>query len=105
MWCFVVRTGSPWCILGFMALTKTRNKAVRRSVALSGELNRKIQKMAKHLNSSANRVIEDLIEKGIEAKEAEKRHFFELAERLRATDDQTELSAIKSELARMTFGE
>jgi hypothetical protein len=42
---------------------------------------------------------------GIEAKEAEKRRFFELAERLRATDDQTELSAIKNELARMTFGE
>ena len=72
---------------------------------MSGDLNRKIQKMAKHQNWSANRMIEDLIEAGIEAKEAEKRRFFELAERLRATDDQAELTAIKSELARMTFGE
>ena len=88
-----------------MAGTKTTSKAVRRSVALSGELNRKIQKIARHQSCSANRVIEDLIEKGIEAKEAEKRRFFDLAERLRATDDQAELTAIKSELARMTFGE
>jgi predicted transcriptional regulator len=88
-----------------MASTKTTGKGVRRSVALSGELNRKIQKIARHQNRSANRVIEDLIVTGIEAKEAEKRRFFELAERLRATDDQTELSAIKNELARVTFGE
>lgn len=88
-----------------MAPSKTTSKPVRRSVALPGELDRKIQSMAKRQSWSANRVIEDLIEKGLEAKEAEKRRFFELAERLRTTDDQTELSAIKSELARMTFGE
>jgi len=88
-----------------MAPTKTKNETVRRSVALSGELNRKIQKIARHQNRSANRVIEDLIEQGIEAKEAEKRRFFDLAERLRATDDETEVAAIKDQLARMTFGE
>jgi len=88
-----------------MALSKTTGKAVRRSVALSGELNRKIQKLAKHKNWSANRMIEDLIESGIEAKEAEKRRFFQLAERLRTTDDESEIATIKNELARMTFGE
>lgn len=88
-----------------MATTKTKSKPVRRSVALSGELNQKIQRIARHQNRSANRVIEDLIETGIEAKEAEKRRFFQLAERLRTTDDEAELVAIKSELVRMTFGE
>jgi predicted transcriptional regulator len=88
-----------------MATAKTTSKAVRRSVALSGELARKIQKMAKHQNWSANRMIEDLIETGIEAKEAEKRRFFQLAERLRASDDESEIAAIKKEMARMTFGE
>jgi len=88
-----------------MAPTKTKNGTVRRSVALSGELNRKIQKIARHQNRSANRVIEDLIEQGIEAEEAEKRRFFDLAERLRTTDDETEVAAIKDQLARMTFGE
>lgn len=50
-------------------------------------------------------MIEDLIETGIEAKEAEKLRFFKLAERLHTTDDEAELTAIKNELARMTFGE
>jgi predicted DNA-binding protein len=88
-----------------MATAKTKNETVRRSVALSGELNRKIQKIARHQSRSASRVIEDLIEKGIEAKEAEKRRFFDLAERLRTSDDKSEIVAIKQELARMTFGE
>ena len=88
-----------------MATAKTKNETVRRSVALSGELNRKIRKIARHQSRSANRVIEDLIEKGIEAKEAEKRRFFDLAERLRTSDDKSEIVAIKQELARMTFGE
>lgn len=59
-----------------MAVTKTKSKTVRRSVALSGELNQKIQRIARRQNWSANRVIEDLIETGIETKEAEKRRFF-----------------------------
>ncbi len=41
---------------------------------------------------------------GLEAKEAEKRQFFDLAERLRHTHDPDELERIKSEMARMTFG-
>ena len=88
-----------------MASTKPATKTVRRSVALSGELNQKIQRIARRKNWSANRVIEDLIETGIEAKEAEKLRFFKLAERLHTTDDEAELTAIKNELARMTFGE
>ena len=36
-------------------------------------------------------MIENLIETGLEAKEAEKRRFFELAERLRTTTDKAEL--------------
>ena len=60
--------------------------------------------MAHRQNRSANRVLENLIEAGLEAKEAEKRRFFELTERLRAATDATELQQIKEELARMTFG-
>ena len=88
-----------------MATARPKNGTVRRSVALSGELNQKIQKLARRQNWSANRVIENLIEAGIEAKEAEKRRFFQLAERLRTTDDEVELATIKKELARMTFGD
>jgi len=50
-------------------------------------------------------VIENLIETGLEAKEAEKRRFFELAERFRAANAPDEIKATKAELARMIFGD
>ena len=83
---------------------KTKRSAVRRSISLPSELDAKIQKLAMRENRSVNSVIENLIESGVEAKEAEKRRFFELAERLRTTNSQTEIRQIKEELARMTFG-
>lgn len=86
----------------FMAIAK--QKTVRRSISLPRELDSKVQRLAQRQNRSANRVLENLIEAGLEAKEAEKRRFFELAERLRSTDDPAELEEVKSEMARMTFG-
>ena len=86
-----------------MATIKVK-KIVRRSISLPREIDSKVQTLARRQNWSANQVLENLIETGLEAKEAEKRHFFELAERLRTTTDQAELRRIKDELARMTFG-
>lgn len=42
---------------------------------------------------------------GTEAREKERQHFFELADRLARTRDPEEQSRLKEELARMTFGE
>jgi predicted transcriptional regulator len=81
-----------------------RQKTVRRSISLPRELDSKVQRLARHQNRSANRILENLIAAGLEAKEAEKRRFFDLAERLRGTDDPAELERVKSEMARMTFG-
>jgi predicted transcriptional regulator len=86
----------------FMAIAK--QKTVRRSISLPRELDSKVQRLAQRQNRSANRVLENLIEAGLEAKEAEKRRFFELAERLRDTSDPAELERVKNEMARMTFG-
>jgi len=66
---------------------------------------RRVQALAKRHRTSANRVIVDLIESGLEAKEQEKLAFFALAERLAQTSDRTEQKRLKEELARMTFGE
>jgi len=85
-----------------MAIAK--QKTVRRSISLPRELDSKVQRLAQRQNRSANRVLENLIETGLEAKEAEKRRFFELAERLRDTSDPAELERVKNEMARMTFG-
>ncbi len=84
-----------------MAPTKT----VRRSISLPAEVDSRIQKLARRQKRSANQVYESLIETGLAAREAEKRRFFELAERLRATSDPGELRRLKDELARMTFGD
>jgi hypothetical protein len=47
----------------------------------------------------------ELIETGLESKEAEKRRFFELADQLSSSDDENQRQRIKEELARMVFGE
>ena len=78
---------------------------VRQSVSLPSVVARRVQALAKRRKTSANRVIVDLIESGLEAKEREKLAFFELADRLAHTSDRTEQKRLKEELARMTFGE
>ncbi len=79
-------------------------KTVRRSISLPRGIDSKVQTLARHQKRSTNRILEQLIETGLEAKEAEKRRFFELTERLRTATDAAELQQIKEELARMTFG-
>jgi hypothetical protein len=87
-----------------MAVTKRAKKMVRRSISLAVETDAQIQKLARRQRQSANRVVESLIEAGLEAKEAEKRRFFELADRLCSASDPAELQRLKEELAQMTFG-
>ena len=85
-----------------MSQTKT---AVRQSVTLPTGVARRVQALAKRGRTSANRVIVDLIESGLEAREREKKTFFELADRLAESSDESERKRLKAELARMTYGE
>ena len=80
-------------------------KVVRQSISLSPSLAKRVRALASHQRTSANRILVGLIETGLEAKEVEKRRFFELADRLSTTTDQAELQHVKEELARITFGE
>ena len=80
-------------------------RSVRQSVSLPSAVARRVQAIAKRRRISANRVLVDLIESGLEAKEREKVAFFEIAERLALTSDRAEQKRLKEELARMTFGE
>lgn len=83
----------------------TLEKAVRQSVSLPARLARRVRTLAKNRKTSTSRVLVELIETGIESKEAEKSKFFELADQLSATSDPIERKRIKELLARMTFGE
>jgi len=80
-------------------------KPVRQSVTLPRRLARRVKAMAQSRKLSANRVLVELIESGLSSKEAEKRRFFELAERLTRSQDSGEQTRLKQELARMTFGD
>lgn len=80
-------------------------KSVRQSVSLPSRVAKRVRDLAKSKNASANRVLVELIETGLESKEAEKQRFFGLADQLSASDDEAERRRIKKELARIIFGE
>ena len=81
------------------------DKPVRQSVSLPARLARRVQSLAKNRRTSTNRVLVELIETGIESKEAERSRFFELADQLSVTTEVSKRKQIKETLARMTFGE
>jgi metal-responsive CopG/Arc/MetJ family transcriptional regulator len=80
-------------------------KSRRRSVSLPARMARNVDAIARSRKTSANRVLVDLIEAGLQSKQAEKERFFALANRLSETSDPSERQRIKKELARTTFGE
>ena len=83
----------------------TVEKPIRQSVSLPPRIARRVKSLAKSSRTSANRILVELIESGLEAREQEKKRFLELADRLTRSDDPEEQGRLKEELARMTFGE
>ena len=82
----------------------TLEKPVRQSVSLPPRVARRVKSLAKSKKTSANRVIVDLVESGLEAQELEKKRFFDLAERFRSATDPKDLERLGNELGRMVFG-
>ena len=79
-------------------------KPLRQSVSLAPRIARRVRAIARSKRTSASRVIAELIESGLEAKERERLHFLELADRLTKSADGQERESLKEELARLTFG-
>lgn len=82
-----------------------RKAIVRQSVTLPPRVASRIRELAKRQRRSANRVIVELVETGLETRDRERKLFFELADRLVHTTDVSEQKRLKAELARLTFGE
>jgi hypothetical protein len=80
-------------------------KSVRKSVSLPSRIAEHVRVIARTRKTSDNRVLVDLIEAGLQSKEAERARFFALADRLSQSQDSSERKRIKKELAQMTFGE
>ena len=79
--------------------------ALRRSVSLPSQVARRVEAIARRERTSASRVMVELIETGLDARDREKQEFFELADRLARSSDASEQARLKKELARRTFGE
>ena len=80
----VMHNGAKWCKIVRMAHRKT---AVRQSISIPKPIAKRVRALAKTRKTSANRVLVDLIEAGLQSKEAEKELFFTLASKLTETTD------------------
>jgi hypothetical protein len=60
--------------------------------------------MAKQKRVSANRMLVELVEEGIELKKQKEKAFFELAERFRTATDPKEIQQLGDEMGKMVFG-
>jgi len=83
---------------------KALTKAVRQSITLPGPLAAQVRNMAKTRKLSANRMLLELIEDGIEARKRKEQEFFALAERFRNENDPEEARRLGDQLGRMVFG-
>jgi hypothetical protein len=80
------------------------NKAVRQSVSLPSNVATQVRTLAKTRRLSANRMLVELIENGIEAEKRKQQEFFDLAERFRAATDPEEVGRLGDQMGRMIFG-
>jgi metal-responsive CopG/Arc/MetJ family transcriptional regulator len=83
----------------------TAESPVRQSVSLPARIAKRVLALAENKKNSASRVLVDLIETGLQAKEAQHKRFFELTDRLSEATDPAERKRLQEELARMTFAE
>ncbi len=80
-------------------------KQVRRSLTLPEPTARKVASIARRKRLSDNRVLVELIEEGIEARQRREKEFFELAQRFRSSQDTDEVKQLGEQLGRFVFGE
>ena len=83
----------------------TIHDSVRQSVSLPARIAKRVLALAETKKTSASRVLVDLIETGLQAKEAKHQRFFEITDKLAETKDPAERKRLQEELARMTFAE
>jgi len=84
---------------------RTRNPTVRQSVTLPSNVAAQVRNLAKARRLSANRMLVELIENGMEAEKRKQREFFDLAERFRAATDPEEVKRLGDRMGRMVFGD
>jgi len=92
-------------ILVYNGAMPASNKVVRQTVGLPADTARQVRSLAKQRRLSANRIIVELVEEGIEAQKRKQKEFFDLAERFRAATDPKDVARLGDDLGRMVFGD
>jgi hypothetical protein len=101
----MVYTGAVMVLAKRSRAKSAQVKHVRRSVTLPPKIAGQVDTLAKERNLSDNRVLVELIEQGIEARQQKEKAFFQLAERFRAADDPEQVKQLGNQLGRFVFGE
>jgi DNA-binding IclR family transcriptional regulator len=83
----------------------TLEKAVRQSVALPARTAKRVKALARSQQTTASRLLAELVEAGLESREEEKRRYLLLVEMMASASDPAVRRQMKEELARLTFGE
>jgi hypothetical protein len=82
----------------------TATKIVRQSVSLPVNVATQVRSLAKVRKLSANRMLVELIENGMEAEKRKQQEFFDLAERFRSATNPDEVKRLGDQMGRMVFG-
>jgi hypothetical protein len=82
---------------------KLANKTVRQSLSLPTSLASRVRTMARARRLSANRLLLELIENGMEAEARKQAEFKELAQRFQTATDPKEIKRLGDQLGRMIF--
>src|SRR5205809_7779829 len=82
----------------------SRDKTVRQSVTLPPKVATQVRSMAKRRRLSANRMLVELVEEGLEPKKQKEKAFCELAARFRAADNPKDAERLGDELGQMVSG-
>ena len=83
---------------------RANSNTVRQSVTLPVGTAARVRSMARTRRLSANRMLVELIEDGMEAQTRKQQQFLDLAERFRNAADPDEAKRLGDELGRMVFG-
>ena len=93
-----------YTILVHNGVMKIANRVVRQSVSLPANVAAQVRTLAKARRLSANRMLLELIENGMEAEKRKQQEFFDLAERFRSATDPEDVKRLGEQMGRMVFG-
>jgi hypothetical protein len=77
----------------------------RQSISLPTHVAKRVRVIAKTRRTSANRVLVELVETGLQAKDTERERFLTLARKFKESSNAAESERLREQLASMIFGE